>query len=401
MVRYDVAIIGGGCVGCSIALHLTKQSDLDICILEKEHHLAHHQSGRNSGVLHPGFNYEPGSLKAQFAPEGTRRLKEFAHQHGIPIEEFGVVVVATTDAEEARLDELDSQASENGVETDIIGPERLAELEPHAQGQAALHCPSAASIESQQYVYTLAREATAAGVDLLTGHEVQTIDHRDGTQTIDTTSGGFTADYLVNAAGLYADDIASELDVGTQYRIIPFRGDYHELVPEKRSLCRTMIYPTPDPELPFLGVHFTRRVDDRVIIGPNAVLAFGREAYRPTDVNLRELAGILGYRGFWRLLAQPDMLRIAIDELLKSYRPNRFVSAAQELVPALRRRDVKRSYSGIRAQLVSRDGDLINDPVFLPGPDSLHVLNAISPGLTTSLPVGEHLADRVLENLSA
>lgn len=397
MARYDVVVVGGGCVGCSVAKHLVERSDLQVAVLEKEHHLAVHQSGRNSGVLHPGFNYPHGSLKARFATEGTERMKTYAEEHDIPLEEFGVVVVAQTRTEESRLEDLKAQADQNGVETELIGASRLQELEPHTDGRAALHAPGAASIDSQQYVYSLAREIRSAGVDLHLGHRVRTVTHTGSGHRIETSGGEFEAGFLVNCAGLYADRIADQLGVGEGFQVVPFRGEYYEIVPDRADLCRTMIYPTPDPELPFLGVHFTRRSDGKVIVGPNAVLAFGREAYRNTQVDLHELAETLGYRGFWRLMADAKMLKVAWDELNKSYRKQRFVSAAQRLVPSVESEDFRRSYAGIRAQLVSRDGELIKDPRFEPGPDSLHVLNAVSPGLTSSLPFGDHLAERVVE----
>lgn len=399
MVRHDVAVIGGGVVGCSVAYHLAKESDLDIGVLEKEYHLAEHQSGRNSGVLHPGFNYPPGSLKARFATEGTSRLKQYARANDIPLRDFGVVVVAQTAAEEGRLQDLKAQADENGVETSIITHDELADHEPHAAGTAALYCPEAASIDSQKYVYQLAKDAENQGVDFYMGYEVNRVRHRDDHHQIDTSAGTVTADYVVNAAGLYADRIAHQLGVGTEYQVIPFRGEYYELVPDQRHRCETMIYPTPDPELPFLGVHYTRRTDDKVIVGPNAVLAFGREAYRNTTFNIAELADTLGYKGFWKLIASPKMMRVAWDELNKSYRKEKFVEAAQRLVPTVRADDFRRSYAGIRAQLVSTDGELVKDPLFEFGPNSLHVLNAVSPGLTSSLPFGDHLANQVLDQI--
>jgi L-2-hydroxyglutarate oxidase len=402
MVGYDVAVVGGGVVGCSAAKHLAERSSLSVCVIEKEHRLGAHQSGRNSGVLHPGFNYPPGSRKAAFATEGTSRMKAYAEDHGIPLEEFGVVVVATGAGERARLDDLRSQAEANGVETELLTEEQLREREPHAAGEAALFCPEAASIDFGAYHHTLAKEAKQLGVDFLMGHRVESVEHTTtgaSNHLIETGNGAIEADYLLNAAGLYADELAAELGVGESYQIVPFRGEYYEIVPDRANLCETMIYPTPDPDLPFLGVHFTRRADGKVIVGPNAVLAFGREAYRNTDINPRELAETLGYEGFWKLMANPKMLRIAWSELGKSYRKKRFVAAAQELVPDARPGDFRKSYAGIRAQLVSADGDLVKEPVFERGLDSLHVLNAVSPGLTCSLPFGDHLASVMLEDI--
>nr|WP_226010957.1 L-2-hydroxyglutarate oxidase [Halomicrobium salinisoli] len=395
-MHHDVAVVGGGCVGLSVAKHLRERTDLDVAVLEKEHHLAAHQSGRNSGVLHPGFNYPPESRKAEFATEGTRRMKAYCAEHGVPCDELGVLVVAKTDAEEARLDALAAQAEANGVEYELLDSQpAIREHEPHAVGQAALYAPEAASVDAQQYVYALAREIQAAGAELYTGHAVEAI-HRTGSgYRIETDKGPLEATYLVNAAGLHADELAHQLGVGEGYQIVPFRGEYYELRPGRRHLCRTMIYPTPNPDLPFLGVHYTRRTDGKVIIGPNAVLAFGREAYENTQFDLSDLFDTLTYGGFRKLLASRMMLSVALEELSKSYRKGKFTEASQRLVPDVRQEDLKRSYAGIRAQVVSDDGDLVKDPLFVTTDDSIHVLNAVSPGLTSSLPFGDHIAERL------
>jgi L-2-hydroxyglutarate oxidase len=398
MKTYDVAIVGGGCVGCSVAYHLARDSSLDICVIEKEHHLAEHQSGRNSGVLHPGFNYPPGSLKAQFATEGTRRMKEYFEDNNLPIDELGVVVVATDDEERRRLTEIQNQATENGVETELLeGQDEIREYEPYAVGEAALYCPEAASVDSQKYVYSLAGDAENRGVDFFNGYEVKTVHTSGDTHRISTSNGMITSSYLVNTAGLYADDLAHQMGVGSRYQIIPFRGEYYELVPEKRHFVQSMIYPTPDPDLPFLGVHYTRRTDDKVIIGPNAVLAFGREAYENTQFDVSEVLDTLGYEGFWKLFASLKMINVGVNEINKSYRKKSFVQAAQKLLPEVQVDDFRKSYAGIRAQIVRNDGTLVKDPLFEHGPRSTHVLNAVSPGLTSSLPFGDHLAGKVLD----
>jgi L-2-hydroxyglutarate oxidase len=392
---HDAVVVGGGCVGLSTAYHLAGRTSLDVAVVEKEHHLAAHQSGRNSGVLHPGFNYEPGTRKAEFAVEGTRRMKSFCAEHGVPCEEVGVVVAAGTREERRRLDDLAAQADANGVDADVVGERRLHELEPEAAGTAALHCPAAASVDSQQYVYTLAREARERGVTVHLDTEVRGLDRTSGGYAVRTDSGRLDAGVVVNAAGLHADRLAHSVGVGEQYRVVPFRGEYYELRPERRDLVNSMIYPTPDPELPFLGVHFTRRADGSVIVGPNAVPAFGREAYENTDFDLRDLRDALGYEGVWRLFGDAKMLRVGASELWKSFSKARFTAAARELLPALRESDLAPSYAGVRAQVVSRDGDLVKQPVFVEDESAVHVLNAVSPGLTCSLPFGDHLAERV------
>ena len=398
VMQHDVVVVGAGCIGLSVAKHLVERSDLDVAVVEKEHHLAAHQSGRNSGVLHPGFNYPPESRKAAFATEGTRRMKEYCRTHDIPLDECGVVVVAQNAVEESRLYTLESNADANGVETEILDADELREHEPYARGHAALYCPEAASVDSQQYVYQLARDARAGGADVYLDTEVTTIARHGGEYVIETDSGRLEADYLVNAAGLHADRLAHQLGVGEEYQVVPFRGEYREVSVDKRDRCRSMIYPTPDPELPFLGVHFTRQADGTVIVGPNAVLAFGREAYENTDVDLGDLAETLSYRGFWRLMASRKLLGVARDELQKSYRKERFAAAARRLVPDIEAEDLRPSYAGIRAQVVSEDGELVKEAVFEVDDRAIHVLNAVSPGLTCSLPFGEHLADRVLDS---
>lgn len=392
---HEVVIIGAGVVGLSTAKHLAEGTDQDVAVVEKETHVGQHQSGRNSGVIHPGFNYEPGSLKARFATEGTARLKAYCREHDIPLAEFGVVVTARQEAEVDRLHELNDQAAENDVETQILDGKELRELEPHAAGRAALYSPEAASVDSPQYVSQLARDVHQAGATLYLGTAVETLVPEATGYRLKTNKGTIEADFLVNAAGLYADTLAHQVGVGEEYQIVPFRGEYYEVTIGRRHLVNSMIYPTPDPELPFLGVHFTRRTDDAVIIGPNAVLAFGREAYRNTDVDLREFAETVGYEGFWRLLASPKMLSVAAEELGKSYRKSRFAEAARQLVPDIRETDLVRSFAGIRAQVVSREGDLVKEPIVFEESDAIHVLNAISPGLTASLPFGDHLAGKV------
>ncbi|GAB7093582.1 L-2-hydroxyglutarate oxidase [Halolamina litorea] len=396
MMRHDVAVVGGGCVGLSVAKHLAESTDLDVAVLEKEHHLASHQSGRNSGVLHPGFNYEPGSTKARFAAEGTARMKEYCAEHDVSCEEWGVLVVAKSDSEERRLHELADQAESNGVAYELFdSPAAIREHEPYAEGQAALYAPEAASVDSEQYVYALAKEARKLGVTVYTGYEVESIEHATEGYRLDTSNGRFDVSLLVNAAGLHADTLAHQVGVGEGYQVVPFRGEYYEVRPERAELCETMIYPTPDPELPFLGVHYTRRADGKVIVGPNAVLAFGREAYENTDLNPGELFETLTFGGFRRLLASKKMLGVAWDELNKSYRKAMFVAAAQRLVPDVRADDLHKSYAGIRAQLVSEEGELVKDPLFVERDDAVHVLNAVSPGLTCSLPFGEHIAETI------
>lgn len=397
---HDVAIIGAGCIGLAVAKHLLERSDLDVLVLDKEPRLASHQSGRNSGVLHPGFNYQPGSLKARFAREGTRRLKGFAADHGVPIDEVGVLVVATDADEEARLEQLFERAEANGVDVDrLIGHEAIAAREPHAAGRVGLWCPEAASIDSVAYVRALAGVVRDAGASIRLEMPVASVTPIDGGVQLRAAGQEVTADHVVNAAGVYADRIAHQVGVGTDYRIVPFRGEYYQLRDERRTLTRSMIYPTPDPSLPFLGVHFTRRADGSVIVGPNAVLALGREAYGRTEIDLGDATRILGDLAVWRMLTKPTVRQVALEQLQTSLRKRAFVAAAKRLVPAVERDDLVAGHAGIRAQIVDRDGTLVMEPLIESGAHSTHVLNAVSPGLTASLPFGESVANAVIDRL--
>lgn len=401
MVEYDIAIIGAGCVGLATAKGVLDQEDLDVAILEKEEELARHQSGRNSGVLHPGFNYPPDSLKAEFAVDGTRRLKAFAAEHDVDCDELGVLVTATSDTDEDNLEILFERAAANGVEVERIhSHDGITAREPHAAGQAGLWCPEAASIDNTGYVHALATVVQDAGADLELDTTVDEVRTDTSKATIATEDGDITATHVVNAAGVYADRFAHQVGVGSEYRIVPFRGEYYNLREDRRHLTRTMIYPTPDPEIPFLGVHFTRRSDGSVIVGPNAVLAPGREAYGRREVNLRELISMAKDGGVWRLLADAKRRRIAVEHLHTSIRKQAFVDAAKTLVPEVTADDLVTGHAGIRAQLVHDDGSLMMNPLVEPGPHSTHVLNAVSPGLTTSLPFGEYVAEQVLNRLT-
>jgi (S)-2-hydroxyglutarate dehydrogenase len=399
MVNYDIAVVGGGCVGISIANHLAEKSSYDICVLEKEYHLAQHQTGRNSGIIKPGFNFEPQSQKSKLTIEGTKRMKRFHQEHGLPMLESGVLIAATSDEEEAHLHDLHEMATANGVTTEILADRsEIRDHEPNAAGQAALFCPDAASVDSQKFLYTLATEAENNGVEFYMGHTVTGVSTTGSECRISTDKGTITASHLVNAAGVNADKIAHQLGVGQQYQIVPFRGEYYELTPDKADLVKSMIYPTPDPDLPFLGVHFTRRVDDKVILGPNAVLAFGREAYTNSQVNIKDLAGTLQWEGFRKLFQSKKMLNVAWDELQKSYRKSKFIENAQRLIPSLGEDDFVESYTGIRSQVVRRDGTLLKQPKVLSGQRSTHVIQTV--WMTSSLPFGDGLSDEILSTLN-
>ncbi len=401
MVAHDVAVIGGGVVGTAVAKHLVETSDLDVCVVEKEYRLGAHQSGRNSGVIHPGFSYEPGTLQARQATKGARMLKSYCRDNGVPVNEDGILVTAQDETEYERLRALHENGQENGVETQLIDDEsEIRSYEPNATGIAALYCPEGGSVDFMKYLYTLAKDAENGGVQYYMGYEVEDVYERSNGHVLTTSKGDIDASYVVNAAGLYADTIAEGMGVNSSYQIVPFRGVYYELTPDSADTVRSNIYPTPDPDYTSVGIHFTRRTDGKVIVGPNVALSFGREAYDLSESSLSELLETLRYRGFWNLMRSPKSLLVAKDELSKSYSKRLFVEAAQELVPSVRSEEFVDSYTGIVAKLVRDDGELVNEQVYLHGERSTHVLYVI-PGLTSSMAIGEYIAEEVIERFDA
>jgi L-2-hydroxyglutarate oxidase len=416
----DVIVIGAGAVGMSTALHLARQ-DVRVVVLEKESGPALHQSGRNSGVIHAGYNLKPGSNKSRFCLEGSRRLREYCAERGIPVHVGGILVVARTEPERAVLAELHRRSMASGVDVVMLDEAGIRDAEPNATGIEALLAREGASFDSRAYVHCLASDAIRAGVEVLYdtrvlglselgglrqagspgGSEAESegVEEREnrGTVAVATTKGTLRARCVVNAAGLYADRIAAEL--APDIRVIPFRGYYAELAPGRRDLVRSHIYAAPDLAFPVLGVHLSRRVDGRVIVGPGAMLAFGREAYRFFDVNPGELVGTLTWPGFPRMLVRPEFRRLIVSEVSKSLSLRAIWEEARRLVPSLRPEDLVRSYAGNRAQLVDRKGALVEDIVVRETERSVHVLNAVSPGLTCSLPFGEYLAGLCLGKL--
>ena len=386
-------VVGAGAVGASAALHLARRG-LRVALLEKEDAPARHQSGRSSGVVHAGYNLKPGSAKARFCAEGNRELKAWCRAHRVALAELGAFVVAHDEAEVGRLRELERRAAANGVEARIVDGPELAEAEPHAQGLAALHAPGVASFDAPAFVASVVAAARSEGVDVRLRTEALRIDEGpDGIQ-VRTRTGPVTARVVVNAAGLHADRLAQAL--APDIRIVPFRGTYAELVPARRSLVQSHLYAVPDLAFPFLGVHLSRRADGGVLAGPGAMLAFGREAYSLGKVHLRDLAGMAAWPGFWRLLARSEVRRLVGRELRKSLDLGAVAREAARLVPELRRADLVPAPAGNRAQLVSRAGELVDDIVVRESSRAVHVLNAVSPGLTCSLPFGRHLAERAV-----
>ena len=391
--RFNVAVVGAGIVGLATALELTRRfPSLRVLVLEKEGTVATHQSGHNSGVIHSGIYYRPGSLKAKLCVEGAAAMIAFCREHGITHEVCGKVVVGTRDTEIAGLQELQRRAQANGVAgVEFIGPERLRELEPHAAGLRALWIPGTGITDYAAVTRKYAELVQVAGGVVLTGAEVVGIAAPGEGVVVETTRGDYEAGLLVNCAGLYSDRVAKMAGAEPEVAIVPFRGEYYELAAERRGLVRALIYPVPDPDLPFLGVHFTRRVDGSVEAGPNAVLALRREGYRKTDVSLRDLAGTMTFPGFWRMARR--WWRTSLGEYYRSLSKAAFVASLQRLVPDLRGGDLKRGGAGVRAQAVDRSGGLIDDFKFVVGHRAVHVLNVPSPAATASLVIGREIAN--------
>jgi L-2-hydroxyglutarate oxidase LhgO len=399
--RYDVVVVGGGIVGLATSLRLLEaRPGLRIAILEKEKELATHQSGHNSGVLHAGLYYAPGSLKARLCREGKVALEAFAAMHDIPFEHCGKLVVALDESEMERLAALRERALANAVPgIEEVGPERMRELEPHAAGIRGLWSPETGIIDFRRVALAMASDLRGLGVTILTGREVDGLDERGDEVIVATPAGEVRAGLVVGCAGLQADRVAGLSGARDGPRIVPFRGDYYTLAPEARPLVRGLIYPVPDPRFPFLGVHFTKRIDGQVWAGPNAVLAFAREGYRRRDVRPLELLSTVTDRGFVRLASR--YLRTGLGEMWRDWWKPAFVRELQRYVPEIRADQVVFGPSGVRAQALARDGTLIDDFVLGGSARILHVRNAPSPAATSSLAIGGMLATTALERLDA
>lgn len=398
--QFDLVIVGGGIVGLATALTLSQRyPTVKVAVLEKEERLAAHQTGHNSGVIHSGIYYKPGSLKAQTCVAGARALTAFCEEHAIPYERCGKIVVATASDELPRLEELFRRGVANGVEgLEMIGPERLREFEPHATGIKALYAPTTGIIDYSRVAQTYARLIKERGGEIKLRHQVQKILHLDGGLVLETTQGAIRGKFMVNCGGLHCDRVARLSNAPIDLQIVPFRGEYYTIAPQRRYLVKNLIYPVPDPALPFLGVHFTRTIDGVVEAGPNAVLAFSREGYRKTDFIPADLQETLVFPGFWRMASK--YWQTGMGELYRSYSKNAFLRALQRLLPELRENDLQPGGSGVRAQAIASNGALVDDFVFSVVGNTLHVLNAPSPGATASLAIGHLIVEKITQAFS-
>ncbi|MDR3619993.1 MAG: L-2-hydroxyglutarate oxidase [Paludisphaera borealis] len=399
MISTDVAIIGGGIVGLATAYQLNKSlPQRRVVVLEKEAEVGLHQTGHNSGVLHSGIYYKPGSLKSTNCREGKKLMEAFCEAEGIAYEICGKVIVAIDEADLPALDRIYERGQANGVVCEVIGRERLAELEPHAAGIKAIHVPEAGIVDYKQVCRRLAERIREAGGQVLTSARATKIERKGDKVVITTAAGEVEASQVVNCAGLYSDRVTALGGQKPDAKIIPFRGEYFELKPEAEHLCKNLIYPVPDPAFPFLGVHFTRMIEGGVECGPNAVLAFGREGYRKTDFNLADMADTLSYAGFLKLAAK--YWKTGLGEMWRSASKKAFVRALSRLVPEIRAEHLKPAPAGIRAQAVTPDGAMVDDFLIQEADRIVNVNNAPSPAATASLNIGKTIAERLVPRLT-
>ena len=397
--NYDIAIIGGGLVGLATAMALTEQTSARLLLVEAENELASHQSGHNSGVIHSGLYYKPGSLKARNCVEGRELMYAFCAEHGVAYDRCGKLVVAIDDSQLPALDELERRGAANGL-TGMrrVTAEQIREREPHVQAVAGLEVPETGIVDYKGVAREYARLTQSAGGTIEKQARVIAVAQRGDELTIETTRGQFACRNLINCAGLQSDRVARLCGVETGVQIIPFRGEYYQLIPSRESLVRDLIYPVPDARFPFLGVHFTRMIHGGIEAGPNAVLALARHGYTRTSFSPRDMAGLLGYGGFWRMASR--YWRTGCGEMYRSWSRRAFVRALQALVPELRYEDIVPAGAGVRAQAVAPNGMLVDDFVIAERERMIHVVNAPSPAATASISIGRTIAELAVRNFS-
>ena len=396
--QYDVVVVGGGIIGLATSMKLTQDfPNLKVAVLEKEKEVAQHQTGHNSGVIHAGIYYAPGSQKANFCSTGGKLLRDFCDEYGIAYDMCGKLIVATDDSEVPQLEELFKRGTENGAQgLRMVNQEEIKDIEPYSAGVKAILSPNTGIIDYFEVSQAYASRMRENGGDLLTNVEVISIENKDNLVYINTTSGTVAAKYVLNCAGLHADTVARMMGVDVGVKIVPFRGEYFSIIPEKEHMVKGLIYPVPDPSMPFLGVHFTRRINGSVEAGPNAVLAFAREGYKKTDVNLKDTLGTLSYSGFWKMSAK--YWKVGMHEQYRSLVKRVFVKSLQKLMPEITGDDLGNPGAGVRAQVIDSNGGLLQDFAIEASANAIHVLSAPSPGATSSLTISEYIVDLAQES---
>lgn len=393
---YDYAIVGGGIVGLSAAMHLSQTDpSAKILVLEKESDWAFHQTGNNSGVIHSGIYYKPGSFKAKFCRAGAQSMVEFCRQHDIAYEVCGKVIVATEEKELSLLENLYQRGLQNDIPVAKVTPEEVREVEPHVHSIAGVRVFSTGIVNYKQVCQKYVEITQSYDNDLRLNTRVEDIRSEADGVTLITSQGTFKTKFLINCAGLFSDRVAQLAGMKAPAKIVPFRGEYYELTPEKRYLVNTLIYPVPNPSFPFLGVHFTKMIDGSVHAGPNAVLSLKREGYHKTDFDFQDFAEVMTYPGFWKLAAKHA--DEGFKEIVRSFSKAAFVHSLQRLIPEVRSEDVVPTHAGVRAQALMPNGQLVDDFLIVNGERSIHVCNAPSPAATSSLEIGKAVAAQVAE----
>jgi (S)-2-hydroxyglutarate dehydrogenase len=396
MQQFDCVVIGGGIVGLSTAWAvLAKSPNLRLAVIEKENSWARHQTGRNSGVIHSGIYYKPGSLKAKLCRDGNKRLVQFCQTHGIRYEACGKIIVATTAAELPLLENLYGRGIANGLAVRKLSTDEVKEIEPHVSCLAGIHVPSTGIVDFVGVCRKLAELIQARGCALRLGTKVQALRANGTGAILETDKGELAARWIINCAGLHSDRVAKLGGADPGARIVPFRGEYYELKPERRGLVRNLIYPVPDPNFPFLGVHFTRMIDGSIHAGPNAVLSLKREGYHRISFNMRDFVETMTYPGFWRLAVKHA--RSGAEEIHRSFSKKAFVRSLQKLIPEIGEDDLVPGAAGVRAQALRPDGGLVDDFLIINSPSAIHVCNAPSPAATASLEIGRVIAEQIPE----
>lgn len=391
---YDYLVIGGGIVGLSTALSIQKRyPHATLAVVEKENEWASHQTGRNSGVIHSGIYYKPGSLKATLAKQGSESMVRFCQENDLAHEVCGKVIVAVEETEKANLHHLYARGLENGLQVEKLTKEALLEIEPHVNAVEAIRVPSTGIVDYRKVTEKLAEILENKGAHLFSGTKVTNIEEGNDEAIIESNRGTFKTRYLINCAGLHSDRMARLADIYTDLKIVPFRGEYFELKKEKSYLVQNLIYPVPNPDFPFLGVHLTRMMDGTIHAGPNAVLSLKREGYRKLSFNAKDALDVLSFEGFWKMAG--GNMKEGLKEMGRSFHKKSFVRSLQRLVPEIQEQDVVPTHSGVRAQALLKNGQLVDDFFIIPGKRSLHICNAPSPAATASLEIGDVIAGKV------